>query len=181
MILLICGPEAAGAAPAAAGAARARAGSEDAARMALPACIIWRRVKTPGRWPCFTIPSYEVCTIETLPSRPRHLHAQQASRNLILGHHRKGGTHGPYAAVNRVHRGRAVDPALSHAGAIRPLPDNPGAVGAGGPGRALESLATATAPTNKSRQMGRSWQFLAVVGVIVGVGAYFYFTSGFYA
>src|SRR6266446_7652986 len=139
MNLLICGPDAAGAP--AAGAARARAGSEDAARMALPACMIWRRVKTPGRWPCFTIPSYEVCTIETLPSRPRHLHAQQASRNLILGHHRKRGTHGPYAAIDRVHRGRAVDPALSRAGAIRPLPDHPGAVGAGGPGRALESLA----------------------------------------
>jgi len=29
--------------------------------------------------------------------------------------------------------------------------------------------------------MGRSWQFLAVVAIIVGIGAFFYYTSDFYA
>jgi hypothetical protein len=29
--------------------------------------------------------------------------------------------------------------------------------------------------------MGRSWQFLAVVALIVGIGAFFYYTSDFYA
>jgi hypothetical protein len=29
--------------------------------------------------------------------------------------------------------------------------------------------------------MGRSWQFLAVVAIIVGMGMYFYYSSDFYA
>ena len=29
--------------------------------------------------------------------------------------------------------------------------------------------------------MGRSWQFLAVVAIIVGTGMYFYYSSDFYA